>query len=535
MALKILLADDSMTAQNMGKKILVEAGYEVIAVSNGAAAVKKIAEHKPDLVVADVYMPGYSGLEVCERVKNAAETAKTPVLLTVGKMEPFKAEDGQRVRSDGLIIKPFEASDLLAAIKKIEQKMAQMAPPAETMKIAVPEEFKDESYEEWKVTADTEGAPAAAKVEVPSDMASAPAFDMDGVMGEAAPAAPPEPAAPAFEASSVAHMDVPMVTPEGLAPELVAPEPVLEAPPAMAAAAPLPSDYHEMTVADELKQVQTSRDPALEPTVLEAGSVPEAPQLEVDPGLITDAAEMQQFVTKFGVEGEVEPVAVGLASEMPGLYADAGAPAEAPEAIETQDVSAAAAEVLGRTGDTQEISGSVARLEEAAPPADAEFEERVAAAMTAFETTAESVPAPEEAPVQEAAPAPAVGMDTQAIQEFAAAVAEIPADTAPPEPEPVPEPEPLLEAAPVPAAEISPIEQEMARAFAQVEPAVEEVVAPKAAAMAVAVGGAVQQAAGAEAAAGLDDETLGHIVSTVVERLKPELIAEIRRRLADKK
>ena len=53
MALKILLADDSMTAQNMGKKILVEAGYEVIAVSNGAAAVKKIAEHKPDLVVAD--------------------------------------------------------------------------------------------------------------------------------------------------------------------------------------------------------------------------------------------------------------------------------------------------------------------------------------------------------------------------------------------------------------------------------------------------------------------------------------------------
>ena len=64
MALKILLADDSTTAQNMGKKILTEAGYEVVAVSNGAAAVKKIAEHKPDMIVLDVYMPGYTGLEV---------------------------------------------------------------------------------------------------------------------------------------------------------------------------------------------------------------------------------------------------------------------------------------------------------------------------------------------------------------------------------------------------------------------------------------------------------------------------------------
>ena len=64
MALKILLADDSMTAQNMGKKILVENGYEVITVSNGAAAMKKLASEKPDAAILDIYMPGYSGLEV---------------------------------------------------------------------------------------------------------------------------------------------------------------------------------------------------------------------------------------------------------------------------------------------------------------------------------------------------------------------------------------------------------------------------------------------------------------------------------------
>ena len=53
MARKILLADDSVTAQNMGRKILADAGYEVITVNNGSAALKKIGEQKPDLIDAD--------------------------------------------------------------------------------------------------------------------------------------------------------------------------------------------------------------------------------------------------------------------------------------------------------------------------------------------------------------------------------------------------------------------------------------------------------------------------------------------------
>src|SRR6201999_3504161 len=112
--LKILLADDSMTAQNMGKKIRVDAGYEVIAVSNGAAALKRIASERPDIAILDEYMPGYYGSEVCERVKASSETAKMPVLLTVGKMEAFDHEKAGKVHADGIMIKPFEASDLIA-------------------------------------------------------------------------------------------------------------------------------------------------------------------------------------------------------------------------------------------------------------------------------------------------------------------------------------------------------------------------------------------------------------------------------------
>lgn len=127
MARKILLADDSVTAQNMGRKILTDAGYEVVTVNNGSAALKKIVECKPSVVVLDVYMPGYSGLEVCARIKEGRDTEGIPVLLTVGKLEPFRQDEARKVRADAFIVKPFEATELLAALSKLEAKSGNHA------------------------------------------------------------------------------------------------------------------------------------------------------------------------------------------------------------------------------------------------------------------------------------------------------------------------------------------------------------------------------------------------------------------------
>jgi two-component system, OmpR family, phosphate regulon response regulator PhoB len=145
LARKILLADDSVTAQNMGRKILADAGYEVIAVNNGSAALKKIAELKPDLVILDVYMPGYSGLEVCQRLKESQDTARIPVLLTVGKLEPFKPEESQRVRAEGYIVKPFEASELLSALSKLEDKVVPRPEPSKPGRFARAMKAADET------------------------------------------------------------------------------------------------------------------------------------------------------------------------------------------------------------------------------------------------------------------------------------------------------------------------------------------------------------------------------------------------------
>ena len=63
---------------------------------------KKIASERPDMLILDIYMPGYSGLEVCEKVKGAVETANTPVLLTVAPMEPYSAVDDLAALMDEL-------------------------------------------------------------------------------------------------------------------------------------------------------------------------------------------------------------------------------------------------------------------------------------------------------------------------------------------------------------------------------------------------------------------------------------------------
>ncbi len=194
MPTKILLADDSMTAQKMGKEILISAGYEVVAVSNGAAAAKKLAD-KYGCIILDINMPGYTGFELCEKIRANMDIAKTPVLLTIGKMEHYEPTEVQRVKADGVIIKPFEATDLIATIQKLMEKAAPPPEKTVTLEKKQVEEFKDQSYNDWKQESEPE-APKRNTIEMNHAEAAAPAFGMD--MEEHFAAAAPIEAAPAM-------------------------------------------------------------------------------------------------------------------------------------------------------------------------------------------------------------------------------------------------------------------------------------------------------------------------------------------------
>ncbi len=106
---KLLLADDSITIQKVVNLTFADEGIEVIAVGDGDAAMKKFVEVTPDLVMADVNMPGIDGYRICEMIKQDDETKQIPVILLVGSFEPFDEEEARRVGADDYLIKPFQS------------------------------------------------------------------------------------------------------------------------------------------------------------------------------------------------------------------------------------------------------------------------------------------------------------------------------------------------------------------------------------------------------------------------------------------
>src|ERR1700732_2049876 len=104
---KFLAADDNSNAQKTMALALADLGVEVVAVNNGEAAVRKLADVSPDLVLADIFMPVRNGYEVCEYIKKDSRFAGVPVVLLVGAFDPLDEREAQRVGADGILKKPF--------------------------------------------------------------------------------------------------------------------------------------------------------------------------------------------------------------------------------------------------------------------------------------------------------------------------------------------------------------------------------------------------------------------------------------------
>jgi CheY-like chemotaxis protein len=115
---KILVADDNSNVQKTVALALAELGVDVVSVSNGEAAVRKLSEMTPDLVLADIFMPVRNGYEVCEYVKKDSRFNQVPVVLLVGAFDPLDEREAQRVGADGILKKPFVPPDPLITMVK---------------------------------------------------------------------------------------------------------------------------------------------------------------------------------------------------------------------------------------------------------------------------------------------------------------------------------------------------------------------------------------------------------------------------------
>jgi CheY-like chemotaxis protein len=138
---RILVADDNTNIQKMVVLAFQERGIEVIAVGNGEAAVRRIPDANPDLVLADVFMPVRNGYEVCEFVKKDTRFSHIPVILLVGAFDPLDEKEARRVGADGVLKKPFVPPDpliamVMSALEKNPKVIAELAKAKEAKEAA---------------------------------------------------------------------------------------------------------------------------------------------------------------------------------------------------------------------------------------------------------------------------------------------------------------------------------------------------------------------------------------------------------------
>ncbi len=115
----LLLADDSVTIQRVIELTFADEDVRVIAVGDGRHAIDRIGHEPPDIVLADIGMPGSDGYEVAAFVKSRPDLAHIPVLLLTGAFEPVDENRVREVGADGVLAKPFEPQELITRVKAL--------------------------------------------------------------------------------------------------------------------------------------------------------------------------------------------------------------------------------------------------------------------------------------------------------------------------------------------------------------------------------------------------------------------------------
>ncbi|HEV3475467.1 MAG TPA: response regulator, partial [Actinomycetota bacterium] len=121
---RVVLAEDEALIRLDLKEMLEEEGYEVVGeAGDGESAVRLAKEHRPDLVVLDIKMPGLDGLSAAQRI---SEERLGPVLILTAFSQKDLVERAAEARAMGYLVKPFQKADLIPAIELAVARYAEM-------------------------------------------------------------------------------------------------------------------------------------------------------------------------------------------------------------------------------------------------------------------------------------------------------------------------------------------------------------------------------------------------------------------------
>lgn len=118
---RILIAEDDISIQQLEKKILETAGYEVDCVENGEAALELIKNHRYSVVVADVMMPGMDGFDLTKAIRKMFDR-RLPVVLVTAVPDALNTAHDNEAYPLSVLQKPFTPQGLLTAVKLLESQ-----------------------------------------------------------------------------------------------------------------------------------------------------------------------------------------------------------------------------------------------------------------------------------------------------------------------------------------------------------------------------------------------------------------------------
>jgi CheY-like chemotaxis protein len=448
----LLLADDSVTIQRVIELTFADEDVQVIAVSDGDQAIERLEASPPDIVLADIGMPGRNGYEVAKYIKQSPRLAHIPVVLLTGAFEPVDQARASEAGCDGVLAKPFEPQLVISRVKDLlaKQRQADHVSPVRS-----PETVADAAPPEIVAPAVLPPAPAAVQ---PLDYFDRLDAAFSKFSNEPAPEPPktPEPPAASPLAVDIDWFGAAKTETRAPAPEWDVPQPPAAVEPPdlpLSFLAPEPHEPHEAPVALEALAVPfaaaSSEAVAQHEPVVEAPPVDE-PVAAAEPPAVEEAPVAPEFAAWLAASSESAPVAHVAAPTVSPFEVAATAHPVAP--IE----GAAPVEDVAPVEDAVTVDNAVA-VEELTPVEDAAPVEDV----TPVEHTAPHEDAPVVAAlvaVPEASPQPI------AVSDMAEA-APSPQWAAPPEPvaEAAPVVTPALVAPPTPAVHALP---SLADAFA---------------------------------------------------------------------
>jgi CheY-like chemotaxis protein len=278
----LLLADDSLTIQRVVELTFTGKDVHVVAVSDGEQAIQRLETSPPDIVLADIGMPGRNGYEVARYVKQSPRLSHIPVVLLTGAFEPVDQLRADEAGCDGVLAKPFDPQLVVNRVLELiarsqgARSSGDKAPPAPSAPSTVSapvsnqhlssgiesparvdelDEYFDRLSEAFANRLNAVEGPAAAGTSAPATFETGPPAEIADV-----PQAGPNP----FEWSSPAAGPGAMLDrPASLAPEHVDDDVPAASPGSRPAALPALADaFAALLAADQERNIQSGTAPA---------------------------------------------------------------------------------------------------------------------------------------------------------------------------------------------------------------------------------------------------------------------------------